>query len=137
MPDEIQRVEHYSVSIPNKVGEGARVLGLLRDSGVNFIAIWGYPRGAGRVQLELIPEDGATFVAGAKQAKLKPHKSTAFYIHGDDHPGAVADTLKKLADARISVGALQAICGGRGRYGAVIFLSPGATRKAATILGAA
>ena len=104
---------------------------------MNFIAIWAYPRGAGRVQLELIPEDGAAFVAAAKQAKLKPHKSTAFYIYGDERPGAVADTLKKLADARISVGALQAICSGVGRYGAVIFLSPGATRKAATILGTA
>jgi hypothetical protein len=137
MTEEIRRVEHYSISIPNKVGEGARVLGALRDAGVNFIAVWGYPRGRGRAQLEFIPENGDAFVAAAKQAKLRPRKSTAFYIHGDDRPGAVADILKKLADARISVEAVHAVCGGAGRYGGVIFLSPAATRKAATVLGAA
>lgn len=134
MADEVRRVEHYSVLIADKVGEGARVLGALRDAGVNFIAIWGYPR-AGKAQLELIPEDGAAFVAAAKQAKLKAKKGTAFYIHGDERPGAIADTLKKLAEARISIGALQAVCGGTGTYGAVIFLPTSANKKAATVLG--
>ncbi len=137
MADEVRRVEHYSASIPNKVGEGARVLGALRDAGVNLIAFWGYPHGAGRAQLEFIPENGAAFVAAAKRAKLKLKKSTAFYIHGDDRPGAIADVLAKLAAARISVGALQAVCGGAGRYGAVLFLPAAAARKAASVLGAA
>ena len=35
MAEEIRRVDHYSVSIPNKVGEGARVLGALRDDTIN------------------------------------------------------------------------------------------------------
>jgi len=137
MADEIRRVEHFSLSISNKVGEGARVLGALRDAGVNFVAIWGYPRGTGRAQLELIPEDGAVLAAVAKKSKLKLKKSTAFYIHGDERPGAIADTLKRLADARISVGALQAVCGGTGTYGAVVFLPTSANKKAATVLGAA
>jgi hypothetical protein len=40
MAEEIRVLEHYSVSILNKVGEGARVLGALRDAGVNLIAFW-------------------------------------------------------------------------------------------------
>ena len=55
MAEEIRVVEHYSASIPNKVGEGARVLRALRDAGVNLIAFWGYKHGAGRAQLEFIP----------------------------------------------------------------------------------
>ena len=109
MAEEIRRVEHYSVSIPNKVGEGARVLGALRDAGVNLIAFWGYPTEKGRAQLEFIPEDSATFAAAAKQTKLRVRKSVAYYVHGDDRPGAVADILKKLADARVSLGAMQAV----------------------------
>ena len=46
MAEEIRVVEHYSASILNKVGEGARVLGALRDAGVNLIAFWGYKHGA-------------------------------------------------------------------------------------------
>ena len=45
MAGEIREVEHYSASILNKVGEGARVLGALRDPGVNLIAFWGYQSG--------------------------------------------------------------------------------------------
>ena len=136
MAEEIRQVEHYSASIPNKVGEGARVLGALRGAGVNLIAFWGYPVAKG-ARLEFIPEHGGVFAAAVKQAKLKVRKGTAFYVHGDDRHGAVADILKKLADAHISLGAMHAVCGGSGTYGAVIFLSPAAARKAAIVLGTA
>jgi hypothetical protein len=137
MAEEIRVVDHYSASILNKAGEGARVLGALRDAGVNLIAFWGYKHGAGRAQLEFIPEDSATFVAAAKQAKLRLRKSTALYIHGDDRPGAIADILAKLAGSRINVEAVQAVCGGGGSYGIIVFLPPAAARKAATVLNAA
>ena len=138
MAEEIRQVEHYSASIPNRVGEGARVLGALRDADVNLIAFWAYKQGAGRAQLEFIPENGAAFVAAAKQAKLRLRKSTALYIHGEDRPGAVADILARLAGrARINVFAMQAVCSGEGRYGAIVFLPAAAARKAASVLGAA
>ena len=136
MAEQIRQVDHYSASIPNKVGEGARILEALRNAGVNLIAFWGYPVVKG-ARLEFIPEDGEAFIAAAKQTKLRVRKGTAFYIHGDDRPGAVADILKKLADSRINLGAMHAVCGGSGTYGAVIFLPPAAARKAATVLGAA
>jgi hypothetical protein len=91
---------------------------------------------SGRGRLEFEPDNGAAFVAAAKQARLGLRKNTAFYVHGDDRPGAVADILKKLADARISLGALRAACGGVGTYGAVIFASRTAACKAANVVGA-
>jgi hypothetical protein len=136
MAEEIRVVEHYSASILNKVGEGARVLGALRDAGVNLIAFWGYKHGAGKAKLEFIPEDSATFVAAAKQAKLRLRKSAALYIHGDDRPGAVADILAKLARAHINVAAVQAVCGGGGTYGTIVFLPQTAAREAASALAA-
>ena len=129
-------MEHYSARILNKLGEGARVLGTLRDAGVNS-SHSGYTHGAGRAQLQFIPQYSATFVAAAKQAKLRLRKSTALYIHGDDRPGAIADILAKLAGARINVAAVQAVCGGGGSYGTIVFLPEAAARKAATVLAAA
>jgi len=38
MAEEVHQVEHYTASIPNKVGEAARVLRTLRDADVNLIA---------------------------------------------------------------------------------------------------
>jgi len=65
----------------------------------------------GRAQLEFIPEDDGVFVAAAKRTKLRVRKRSAFYVHGDGRPGAIADILKKLADAHISLGAMHAVCG--------------------------
>ena len=104
---------------------------------MNLRAFWGYKHGAGRAQLEFIPEDSAIFVAAAKQAKLRLRKSTALFIHGDDRPGAIADILAKLAGARINVAAVQAVCGGGGSYGTIVFLPPAVAFRAATVLAAA
>jgi hypothetical protein len=137
MAEEIRQVEHYSTTCKNKAGEGARVLGPLRDAGVNLIAFWGYPSKRGRAQLELIPENGEALVAVAKQAKIKlSKKRTAFLIQGDDRPGVVADILAKLAAAKINADAVQGVSAGAGRFGVVLFLTPAAARKAAGILGA-
>jgi len=137
MAETIRQVEHYSASVANKVGEGARVLGALRAAGVNLIALWGYGRDTGKATLEFIPENGAAFVAAAKAAKLKlSKKQIAFHVEGEDRPGAVADLLAKLAAEKVNVGALQAVCAGAGRYGAVIFLPQAAVGKAAKALGA-
>jgi hypothetical protein len=138
MAETVRQVEHYSGSVANKVGEGARILGALHAAGINLIALWGYARDTGKATLEFIPENGAAFVAAAKGAKLKlSKKQTAIYVQGDDRPGAIADLLAKLAAVKINVGALQAVGAGGGRYGAVIFLPQAAVGKAAKALGAA
>ena len=137
MAETIRQVEHYSASVANKAGEGARVLEALRSAGVNMIALWGYARDTGKATLEFIPENGAAFAAAAKEAKLKlSKKQIAFHVEGEDRPGAVAALLAKLAAAKINVGALQAVCAGSGRYGAVIFLPQAEVGKAAKALGA-
>ncbi len=138
MSEIVRQVEHYSASVANRVGEGAKVLGALHAAGINLIALWGYARDTGKATLEFIPENGAAFAAAAKGAKLKlSKKQIAFHVDGEDRPGAIADLLAKLAAAKINVGAVQAVCSGSGRYGAVIFLPQAALGKAAKALGAA
>jgi len=138
MAVEVRKVGYYSVQVPNKMGEGACVLGVLRDAGVNLIAFWGYPFGRGRARLDLIPEDKALFLNAAKQAKLKLNKErAAFYVQGDDQPGAIAEVLSKLAAARINVDAVQGVAAGSGRFGAIVSVPSPATRKAASVLGVA
>ncbi len=136
MKEKVVKVDHYSAAIANKAGEGARVLGVLKDSGVNFIALWAYPSVGGKAQLEMIPGNGAALVKAAKKAGLAMgKKQIAFFVNGEDRPGAVAESLGKLAAAKINVGAVQALCGGAGRYGAIIFLPQKDVRKAAKALG--
>lgn len=137
MADEIRRIDYYSVSISNKVGEGVRFLGALRDAGVNLTGFWGYQTKPGRARLELAPEDSAGFKKAARKAGLKiGEKYTAFLLSGEDRAGAVAEGLGKLAQAGVNTVAVKALCAGAGRFGAAFFVAPKDVRKAAKALGA-
>jgi hypothetical protein len=48
----------------------------------------------------------------------------------------VADTMQKLADAKLNVTAVSALCAGSGRYGAILWVDPRSVARAAKILGA-
>ena len=137
MPDTVQKVDHYSCEIPNKVGEGARVLSALREAGVNFTAVWAYPVTARKARIEMAPQERAVLTKAAKKAglELSPRR-TAFLVSGEDHAGVLSEPLSKLAAAGINVFAAQAVCAGQGRFGAVIFVGPDDVKKAGKVLGA-
>ncbi len=137
MAEQIRRVDYFYLTVPNKPGEGARALGVLRDAGVNLLAFSGFPEGRG-AQMDFVPEDAAAFRRAAKGAKWKltgPKK--AFLVAGDDRPGVVADLLQKLAGAKINVTAVDAVCAGGGRFGAILWTAPRDVARAARVLGAA
>jgi hypothetical protein len=137
MADSVRVVDYFYVTVPQKPGVGAALLNELRQAGVNLLALSGFPSGRG-AQIDFVPEDGAAFRAAAKKAKWKvtgPKK--AFLLAGDDRPGAIAEVLQKLADAKINVTAVDAACAGSGRYGAILWVAPRDVARAARTLGAA
>ncbi|HBH03248.1 MAG TPA: hypothetical protein DDZ42_15245 [Candidatus Rokubacteria bacterium] len=136
MPDTIRTVDYFYVTVPDKPGEGARVLAALRDAGVALRAYSGFPAGR-RSQLDFVPTDPAAFRAAAKGLKLKvAGPKRAFLVEGEDRVGAAADILGKLAGARINVTAMDAVCAGAGRWGAILWVAPKDVKKAAALLGA-
>jgi hypothetical protein len=135
MTDHVTQVDYYYTMVPDKPGGGARILGALRDAGVNLLAFSGFPEGR-RAQLDFVPTDGAAFLAAAKAAKIKLSRpKTAFLISGDDRPGAMAAIHAKLAAAKINITAADAVCAGAGRYGAILWVKPRDVKKAAAVLG--
>ncbi len=136
MADVIRKVDYFKMEAADKPGEGARILGALGAAGINMLAFSGFPRGR-RAQLDFIPEDTAAFKQAAKKIGLKvgPRKS-GFLVQGGDRVGAVSEILSALAKARINVTAIDAITTGEGRYGAILWVKPKDTRKAAKALGA-
>ena len=61
MADEIRAIDYYYVSVPDKPGEGSRILTALRQAGINLLGVSAFPHGARRSQLDLIPDDSAAF----------------------------------------------------------------------------
>jgi hypothetical protein len=136
MADVVRKVAYFALDVPNKPGEGARILGALAGAGVNLLAFSGFPNGR-KSQLDIIPEDVNVFKRAARIAKIitRPQKF-GFLIQGSDRKGAVAGILQKLSDKDINVTAIDAVSAGKGRYAAILWVKPQDVNKAAKALGA-
>jgi hypothetical protein len=136
MSDTIRKVDYFYTEVANKPGEGARVLSIFQEAGVNLLSFSGFPSGR-KGQIDLIPQDTESFKKAAKRAKLKlSAKKTCFLVAGTDRVGAVAEILSELAAAKINVTALDAVITGDGRYGAIFWVKPADVKKTSKTLGA-
>src|SRR5262249_21297183 len=136
MADTVQRVPYFYVEAPDKPGEGAKLLTILQEAGVSLLAFSGFPKGR-RAQIDFIPADPTAFRATARKAKIKlVGPKTSFLVQGEDRPGAVAEFMAKLAEAKINVTAIDAVAAGAGRYGAILWVKPSDVSKATKVLGA-
>jgi hypothetical protein len=137
MADRIRQVEYFAMEVANRPGEAAWLLEALSTEAINLLAFSGFPLSAKRSQVDFIPDDAARFKAVAKRAKLKLRsKKGCFLVQGGDRPGAIARVLSKLADAKINVTAVDAVCGGEDRYGAILWVKPKDAARAAKALHA-
>jgi len=135
MADIVKKVAYFAMDVPNKPGEGARVLGALAEAGVNLLAFTGFPSGR-KAQLDIIPEDVAIFKKAVKATKMKTRpQKFGFLVQGDDRKGAVAGLLKILAEKKINVTAIDAASAGSGRYAAILWVESKDVNKAAKALG--
>lgn len=138
MAVEIRKIDYYYAIVPDKPGEGARILSALHQAGINLIGFSGFPAGARKAQLDFLPEDSAAFAKAARKAGLKLSKKKAgLLIQGVDQPGAGAEIFGKLAAAGVNVTSLQAVSAGAGRFGGMLWVKAADMRKAVKALGAA
>jgi hypothetical protein len=135
MADQIRRIEYYYAMVPDKPGEGARILETLKEAGVNLLSFTAFPAGGGKAQADFVAENPDLLVKAAKKAGIALSGSkTAFFIQGKDRPGAVAETLRRLAGAGVNVHAANAASGGGG-YGMILWVKPEDLKAAAKALG--
>ena len=137
MTDTIaNKVERFSVDVPDQAGEGARLLGVLSAAKVNLIAAWGYPLASpGAARIELVPADSAALRDALKKAKIKAKRECAgFHITGKNKTGALSAALATLAEKGVNIHSVQAASSG-GKFGGVITVEGKDVRKAAKALG--
>jgi hypothetical protein len=137
MADSVRTVEYHYATVSDEPGEGHRILSALQDSGVNLLAVLGFPLEGGRAQVDLVPEDpGALKDAAAAAGITLSGPKQAFLVLGDDRVGAVAEVTAKLAEASINITAIAAAAAGAGRYGMILWVAPADHVRAAEALGA-
>jgi hypothetical protein len=136
MADSVRKVQYAYVMVPNRPGQGARMLLELKNAGVDLVAYSGFPGKKGS-QIDLVTPDltGLKRVARQNGWKLSKTKK-GFLVQGADRIGAVHRHLAKLAQKKINVVAGNAVAAGKGRYGMVLWVKPKDYAKAARALGA-
>lgn len=136
MGDRVRRVDYYYTSVPDTPGEAYRVLGILKEAGINLLAFSAFPAEPSRSQVDFIPEESAPFLSACRKSGISlSDRKEAFLIDGAERPGAVSESLLLLADAGVNVTAVDAVCAGAGRYGALLWVKPAAMEAAARALG--
>ena len=106
------------------------------QAGINLIAFSGFPHRGG-AQMDFIPAKPSAFRKVVRKHKWKiAGPKRAFLVSGADRVGAGARLMATLAAKRINVIAIDAVCAGSGRYGAILWVSPGQYGKAARALKA-
>lgn len=137
MADRVRKVNYCYAKVSARAGQGAAILGALREAGVNLLAFSGFPIGGGKAQLDLVGTDmaGVRRVARKGGWRLSKNKK-GFLVQGTDQVGACHRQLKKLADKKINVTAADAVAAGQGRWGMILWVKPKDYARAARVLGA-
>ncbi|MDA0999136.1 MAG: hypothetical protein O2807_01295 [bacterium] len=136
MAVSIRTVDYYCVMCSNRPGSGASLLEELRGAGVNFLAVHAFPEKR-RTQVDLVPERAGDMLRAAKRLGVQvSKKKKAFLASGDDRAGRLAGIMGKLGAAKINVTAVTALCVGKGRFGAILWVKAKDQRRAARALGA-
>jgi hypothetical protein len=135
MADQIRKVDYFYVEVPDKAGEGVRVLGALKEAGINLLNVTAFPTSGGKAQIDLVTQDGDALERAAKKAgfKLSPRKQ-AFFVQGQNRAGAAAEVLRKLSEAGVNVRAANGSAG-QGGFGMILWVAPADIAAAAKALG--
>jgi hypothetical protein len=136
MARRIRRVDYFNFWLEDKPGEGARLLGKLKDEDVNLLTFTAFPGGAGNAQLTVVPAHPDTFVAAVKSTGIAlAGTKQCFLVQGEDHVGAAHDVLTRLAEANVNVVATYGCAAAGGTFGMVLFVKPGDVLAASKALG--
>jgi hypothetical protein len=137
MADSIRRIDYFYTLVPDLPAEGHRLLKSLQEAGVSLLAFSAFPIPGGKTQIDFVSSDSDRFLAAARDAGITlSERKRCFLVDGADRPGAVAEIVARLSEERINVTALDAVCGGAGRFGAILWVKPSAFEAAASALGA-
>lgn len=132
-----RKVRYVELKVRRRAGEGAAVLGALREAGIDLQAFTGFPDAPGKAQIDLVTDDiaGVRRVARREGWRLSAIKK-AILVQGRDEVGAVHRVLAKLAEQKISVTAVDAAVAGRRRFGMILWVKPKDYARAARALRA-
>src|SRR5205823_3133223 len=115
MADQVRKVDYFYIEVPDKPGEGVRVLGALKEAGINLLNFTAFPASGGKAQLDLVTQDGDALARAAKTAGLTL-------------------SARKHSEAGVNVRAANGSAG-QGGFGMIVWVAPSDFAAASRALG--
>jgi prephenate dehydratase len=114
-----KRMTSFAMSLPNRPGELANFMEQLETGGINLIGLWG-ERTLERIAC--VPESPAAFRAFFRESGIAIEEGQAFFLSGEDRPGALVRSLRAISMARINVDAIECVAS-NGRFGCFLWVA--------------
>lgn len=126
----------FSIDLPDRPGELARLAARFREADVNLIGLWGYGGADGHARFFCVPERADQFRNFVESAELSAVEGTTFFLEGGDSGGALVERLDQIAAAGINLQAIEAVRAG-GHFGCFIWAAANDWGKLAEVLNRA
>ncbi len=102
-----------TVKVKNEIGAGAKVAECVARAGVNLTAVCGYGYGE-EAHFLLIPDDAQKASSALQAGGFSCEMGEVAVVEAANRPGAMADILRRVADAGIDVDYAYASASGSG-----------------------
>jgi hypothetical protein len=111
---------YFALTLPNRPGELGRFTKGLADAKINLVGLWGYAEGQDEPRLSCVPASPDAFRKYAAKARLKVEEGKTFYCSGEDRPGALVETMRRIGEAGINIDAIETVAAGE-RFGCFVW----------------
>lgn len=109
---DISRATYFVIATEDKPGQLARFSETTSAHEVNLEAVWSFGTGRGNAEILAIPKNPYDFRALAEESGWVFREGSCFRLTGEDRPGALADTLDRIAQEGINLHAVNAMAFG-------------------------
>jgi len=130
------KIKQFTIAVENRPGAVAEIAKTLGNAKVNILALLGTAQGTGG-SVQLVVEDARRAKKALDEAKLPYTETAAEEIELANKPGALSQTLDKLAAKGVNLNSICATASKGGRKAVVVYTVAQAQAKAAETTTAA
>jgi len=130
---DIRRATYIVISTEDRPGQLARFSKKISEFEINLEAVWSFGTGRGNAEIIAIPWDPNLFKKVAREAGWVFQEGNCFHLSGEDRPGALAETLDRIAQEGINLHAVDAM-GFEGKFSAYVWCNDEDLEKLRKIL---
>ena len=125
------KTKQFTIAVEHRPGAVAEIARTLGNAKVNILALLGTAQGTGGA-VHVVVEDARRARKALDEAEISYQENTAEEIELSNKPGALAQTLDKLAAKGVNLNSIYATASKGGKKAIIVYTSEAKSATAAT-----